>query len=147
MAQRRIGKPLKNLEFIPVTEKLSLALKSTSKNKINRNKGLWAEAKVIQLLSQKGCVLLEQRQKWPYGEVDLHFFSPHQNLFILVEVKFLHSPWMIFQRIKKAQISRLQKNLVYKRTQGCRCRGFICFVNWQAQIQFIDIENCYLNSV
>ena len=84
---------------------------------------------------------MEQRLKCPYGEMDLLFQK--QNKIALIEVKFLHDEWMVFERVAVKQVKRLTQNLLFfqNQLQNFSVKLFIALVNADGQIKWISLNS------
>jgi len=103
-------------------------------------RGLWAETVVRQFLIQKKWSILACREKYKFGEIDL-IVGRKKNIAI-VEVKYLNSEWMAFQRIDEKQILRLKKNYIYLSESEFKDKNvklFLCFVKQDLKINWINL--------
>lgn len=135
-AQRCIVKPFKNSESCRSIENHSVALKNLS----NSERGLWAEKTVHEFLRAKNWVLVSERQKYKYGEIDF-IFQRDQHVAI-IEVKYLHNPWMSFQRISNEQLQRLKNNFLNLRQtkfKSNEVKLFLCFVDRYRKIEWVNL--------
>lgn len=103
MGLKNIGKQFKNMELRQSTERHSLASRNISK-------GLFCEKKVMHYFAQYGWTLINHRVNLKFSETDLIFKK--ENKIKLVEVKSLHSEWMVFQRVNQNQINNMIKNMI-----------------------------------
>jgi len=102
------------------TGRLSPALRNSSPSKDPcavptywaHEQGLQAEARTIDWYHQKQYVILEQRVKTPFAEVDLLFETPEGHL-LMVEVKSVKNADFIPTAIGKRQKQRLQRAMIY----------------------------------
>lgn len=113
-----------------------MELKSLSSSE----RGLWAEKIVHDFLVSKKWILISERQKYKYGEIDFIFQRDHQVA--ILEVKYLHNPWMSFQRLSGEQLQRLRNNFLYLRQtqfKSYNVKLFLCFVDRHKKIEWIDL--------
>lgn len=113
-----------------------MELKSLS----NSERGLWAEKIVHDFLISKKWILISERHKYKYGEIDFIFQRDHQVA--IIEVKYLHNSWMSFQRISDRQVQRLRNNLLSLRKTkfiSYDVKLFLCFVDCHEKIEWIDL--------
>jgi len=134
---------MESYQFIenPLAESKSISksvLKSLKMTSAQR--GLWAETVVRQFLIQKKWSILACREKYKFGEIDL-IVGRKKNIAI-VEVKYLNSEWMAFQRIDEKQILRLKKNYIYLSESEFKDKNvklFLCFVKQDLKINWINL--------
>lgn len=110
------------------------------KNLSNSERGLWAEKTVHEFLRAKNWVLVSERQKYKYGEIDF-IFQRDQHVAI-IEVKYLHNPWMSFQRISNEQLQRLKNNFLNLRQtkfKSNEVKLFLCFVDRYRKIEWVNL--------
>lgn len=95
---------------------------------------------MAKFLENKKWTVLGRRLHCPYGEVDLLFEK--ENKIALIEVKYLHDEWMIFERVHPEQLKRLSKNLVFFQSQfvNKNIKLFVALVDRKGQIKWIAIE-------
>lgn len=129
------------MECLISTENLLVGSKSLfNSNLTNAQRGQWAEDVVSEFLIQKKWSVLSRRIKYKFGEVDL--IVGRKNDVAIVEVKYLHSEWMAFQRIDQKQIYRLKKNFIYLSETEFKNKNvklFLCFVQKNLKINWINL--------
>ncbi len=110
------------------------------KNLSNSQRGLWAEKNVHDFLIAKKWILVSERQKYQYGEID--FIFQRDDQVAIIEVKYLHNPWMSFQRLSSGQLQRLRNNffnLRHTKFKNYEVKLFLCFVDCQKKIEWLDL--------
>lgn len=129
-------KQFKNTESWLSIENPSVELKSLS----NSERGLWAEKTVHDFLISKKWKLISERTHYLFGEIDF-IFQRDQNIAI-IEVKYLHNPWMSFHRISKKQVQRLRNNflnLSATQFKNYNVKLFLCLIDRHQKIDWIDL--------
>lgn len=137
-AQRCIVKQFKNTESWLSTANHSVELKNLS----NSERGLWAEKTVFDFLVRKKWVLISERQKYKYGEID--FIFQREQKVAIIEVKYLHNPWMSFQRLSNEQLLRLKNNFLNLRQTKFKSydvKLFLCFVDRNQRIEWVNLAD------
>ena len=117
------------------TEKHSKALKSSCR------KGFECEEVVIKQFVSEGYVLLYQRLKTPFAEVDLIFkkAKDHHVKFLAVEVKSLSIELDIFPRIQRRQIQRLRRAHRYLSEELDSCVEFLVIFVGSAEVICVNL--------
>ena len=110
------------------------------KNLSNSERGLWAEKIVHDFLISKKWKLVSERTRYSFGEID--FIFQRDRHVAIIEVKYLHSPWMSFQRISNDQVQRLRNNFLNLRKTMFRSSDvklFLCFVDRHEKIEWVEL--------
>ena len=119
------------------TENHSAELRNLS----NSDRGLWAEDTVLDFLIQKKWSVISKRKKYKFGEIDL-IVERNQQVAI-IEIKFLHNPWMAFERLHHKQLMKLITNFNYLKKIEFRkmdVKLFLCFVSKNKEIIWINLQ-------
>ncbi len=110
------------------------------KNLSNSERGLWAEKIVHDFLVVKKWILISERHKYKYGEID--FIFQRDQKIAIIEVKYLHNPWMSFERISNEQLQRLKNNFLNLRQtkfKSYEVKLFLCFVDQYGKIEWVNL--------
>ncbi len=85
---------------------------SSKKSCWSHQRGLKAEEIVIDYYQSRNFLLLKQRMKTPFAEVDLLFRAPQGHL-LMVEVKSVNLSSFYLTRVSKRQKNRLEKAVIF----------------------------------
>ncbi|HEX7675807.1 MAG TPA: YraN family protein [Bdellovibrio sp.] len=101
-------------------------------------RGLESEKIVIDFYLKKNFVLLKQRIKTPFAEVDLLFKSPHGHL-LMVEVKSANLSSFYFSRISKRQKDRLVRATTFLASHfNCLVEMHWAYVDQNHKVTVLD---------
>jgi putative endonuclease len=102
-------------EHLRVSKNISCEEGSNSSAKKScwaHQRGLKAEEIVIDYYQSRNFLILKQRMKTPFAEVDLLFRAPQGHL-LMVEVKSVNLTSFYLTRVSKKQKNRLEKAVLF----------------------------------
>ena len=112
---------------------------------INITKGLRAEESVREYFLRKSFVLIRNRWKTPYAELDLVFLNPLKTRFCIVEVKTNGSSETLDYRLSAGQRLRIQRASLWLRfTYHKDVDVYLALVKPDSQIVLVNFEDFHL---
>lgn len=93
-------------------------------------------------LLQSNYRLKAERERTPFGEIDLWFRTPDGRGDLLVEVKSLKHDGLVTERLGARQWRRLSRVLSWVAEKSVRVRLIVVFVRPDGSMFWLGLEEC-----
>ena len=102
--------------------------------------GFQSEQKVLQYLQKNGWQLVFQNLKTVLAEIDL--IVQKNEKVVLIEVKKISNPWVVFERVSSKQIERLKlnRNLFAIKFKHKKIQAAVAWIDHKDKISFIKLD-------
>ena len=135
------GPQFKNLDRVARIEKHLAGSKSSLgdlKSLSNSDRGLYCEFLVYKKFINMKMKFMGHQLKTAFGEVDLLFFDPLQNLATLIEVKSCTSDDFLVSRVSLRQKSKLKACRLFFERDFSEVQILLALVSHDASIELIE---------